>query len=73
MVAAFCLPFLAGLAGMAWWLGAATPAQGMLTMLSSMLLLGALSVPHLYTERHAVVAGTVITGAWIAAMFACLI
>lgn len=73
VVAVFCLPFLAGLAAMAWWLGAATPAQGMLTLLSSMLLLGALSVPHLYTERHAVVAGTVITGAWIAAMFACLI
>lgn len=72
VVATFCLPFLACLAVMAWYLGAATPAMAAATVWSGTLLLGALSVPHLFTDRHAVVAGTIVTGLWIAAMIAAL-
>ena len=70
VVAAFSLPFLACLAVMAWYLGAATPAIAAATVLFSTLLLGALSLPHLFSDRHAVVLGAIATGLWIAAMIA---
>ncbi|MET0268009.1 MAG: hypothetical protein ABW202_20640 [Duganella sp.] len=72
VVTALCLPFLLALAVLACWSGSATPWQGAVSVVSYALLLCALSVPHLYTDRHAVVVGTVVTGSWIAAMFACL-
>jgi hypothetical protein len=68
VVAALGLPFLACLAAIAWYLGAVTPGLAAATVLSGTLLLGALSLPHLFTDRHAVVLGTIATGLWIAAM-----
>lgn len=68
VVAALGVPFLACLAAIAWYLGAVTPAPAAATVLSGTLLLGVLSLPHLFTDRHAVVLGTIATGLWIAAM-----
>jgi hypothetical protein len=73
VIAALGLPLLACLAAMAWYLGAATAGTAAMTALSGTVLLGALSLPHLYSDRHAVVVGTIATGLWIAAMFAVLI
>lgn len=73
VVAALGLPWLVCLAAMAWYLGAATVRTAAMTALSGTLLLGALSLPQLYSDRHAVVVGTIVTGLWIAAMFAGLI
>jgi hypothetical protein len=73
VVIALGLPLLACLAAMAWYLGAVTAGTAAMTTLSGTVLLGALSLPHLFTDRHAVVVSTIVTGLWIAAMFAGLI
>ena len=67
-VVAFCLPFFVVLAAAAWCAGAATPVRGIAAIIAASLLLCALSLPQRYTERHAVVLGTVMTGLWIAAV-----
>lgn len=72
VVAAGCLPLLAVLSIAAWNMGATTPWHAAASVASYLLLLAALSLPHLVTDRHAVVIGTAVTGLWIAATFACL-
>jgi len=72
VVAALCLPFLAGLAAMAWRLGAIAPLPAAATVVGATLLLWALSVPHLFTDRHAAVLAAIVTGLWIAIMLASL-
>ena len=72
VVAACCLPLLAALSIAAWNMGATTPWHATASVVSYLLLLAALSVPHLVTDRHAVVIGTIVTGLWIAVTFVCL-
>lgn len=72
VVAACCLPLLAVLSIAAWNMGATTPWHATASVVSYLLLLAALSLPHLVTDRHAVVIGTIVTGLWIAVTFVCL-
>ncbi len=72
VVGACCLPLLAALSIAAWHMGATTPWHGAASVASYLVLLAALSLPHLHTDRHAVVISTVVTGLWTAATFACL-
>jgi hypothetical protein len=72
VVLGFGLPFLAVLAAIGWWIGAAPPARIAAAMLSYALLLGALRAPQLASERHAVVLSVSAAGGWIAATIACL-
>ena len=72
VVGACCLPLLAVLSIAAWDMGATTPWHAAASVASYLQLLAALSLPHLVTDRHAVVIGTIVTGLWIAATFVCL-
>ena len=72
VVGACCLPLLAVMSIAAWDMGATTPWHAAASVASYLLLLAALSLPHLVTDRHAVVVGTIVTGLWIAATFVCL-
>lgn len=72
LVAACCLPLLAGLSVAAWQIGASTPWHSTASVASYLALLAVLSLPHLYTERHAVVVGAIVTGLWVAVTFVSL-
>jgi hypothetical protein len=70
-VLAFALPFLAGLAALA--MAAGVPAlRALAGVVSYAMLLCVLRAPVLFSERHAVVLATVLTGCWCAATVACL-
>ncbi len=70
-VLACALPFLAALAALA--IAAGVPVSRALAGLASYsVLLGALRAPAVFSERHAVVIATLLTGCWCAATVACL-